>query len=352
LRPSPERPARPVAAILVILLAAGACRRDPRSTVAPTAAPAARPVTTVPVERSGGVGVTAVPAVVQARQRAALAARIPASVVELPLREGDPVTAGQVVARLDDTALRSALAAAQSSAKAADVDLARVEALLKKGAATPKEAEEARARAAGTAAAVAAAGDNLAYAVLRSPFDGVVASRPANVGDVVSPGTTLVAIEGRGGLEIRATVEADLASHLRIGSTLEAQVDGQRGAITATVRAVSASADPATHRFEIRADSPTAEGMRSGLFARLLIPSPSEVPRLLVPATAVFQRGGLNGLFVVQEGTARLRWVATGPTTGAKAEVRAGVEAAERVAVDPAGLTDGQPVTESAQEPR
>ena len=83
-----------------------------------------------------------------------------------------------------------------------------MEALLGKGAATPKEAEESRARAAATGAAVAAARDSLAYAVLRAPFDGVVASRPANVGDVVSPGTTLIEIEGSGGLEARATVEA------------------------------------------------------------------------------------------------------------------------------------------------
>ena len=45
------------------------------------------------------------------------------------------------------------------------------------------------------------------------------------------------------------------------------------------------------------------------LFARLLVPSAVGAPRLLVPSTAVFQRGGLNGLFVVAEGTARLRWV-------------------------------------------
>ena len=111
------------------------------------------------------------------------------------------MAAGAVVARLDDTALRSGLAAAEAAAKAADVDLARVEALLKKGAATPKEAEESRARAAATAAAVAAARDSLTYAVLRAPFEGTVASRPANVGDVVSPGTTLIEIEGSGGLE-------------------------------------------------------------------------------------------------------------------------------------------------------
>lgn len=344
---------RPLGAALIALaIGLAACGHDaPPPVPGRTAAPP-RAVTTAAVERSGGVGATAVPATVQARQRAALAARIPASVIELPLREGDRVTTGMVVARLDDAALRSALVAAEAASKAADVDLARVEALLKKSAATPKEAEESRARAAGTAAAVAAAKDSLAYAVLRAPFDGVVASRPTNVGDVVPPGTTVVEIEGRAGLEARATVEAHLVSQLRPGLTLDALVDGQPGPLTATVRAVSASGDPATHRFEIRADLPAATALRSGLFARLLVPSPNGAPRLLVPRSAVFQRGGLNGVFVVKEGTARLRWIATGPTAGASTEVRAGVDAGERVALDPAGLVDGQPVAEAASELR
>lgn len=306
-----------------------------------------RSIRTAVVERAGGSGSIAVPATVQGRQRAALAARIPASVVELPWREGAHVAAGAVVARLDDVALRSSLVAAEAAAKAADVDLGRVEALLKKGAATPKEADEGRARAAAAAAAVAAARDSLTYAVLRSPFEGTVASRPASVGDVVTPGTTLIEIEGGGGLEVRATVEGALVSQLRPGLVLEALVDGQIAPLTATLRAVSAAGDPATHRFEVRADLPAASGLRSGLFARLLVPSAAGPPRLLAPSGALFQRGGLTGVFVVAGGTARLRWVATGSTAGSSTEIRAGVDAGERLALDPHGLVDGQSVAET-----
>jgi membrane fusion protein (multidrug efflux system) len=333
----------------VVAMGLAACGREsPRPATRDLLAPA-RPVRTAVVERAGGTGSTAVPATVQARQRAALAARIPASVVALPWREGDRVSAGALLARLDDRALQSGLLAAESAAQAADVDLARMEALLKKGAATPKEAEESRARAAATVAAVAGARDSLAYAVLRAPFAGTVASRPANVGDVVTPGTTLIEIEGSGGLEVRATVEGGLVSRLRPGLAVEALVDGQPEPLTAMLRAVSASGDPATHRFEVRADLPAAPGLRSGLFARLLVPSPVGAPRLLVPSAAVFQRGGLNGLFVVAERTARLRWVAIGATERSLTEIRAGVDAGERVAVEPGGLVDGAPVSEASE---
>lgn len=339
---------RLVAAAAVVAMGLAACGREvPPPT--PRAPQPARTIRTAAVQRAGGTGSTAVPASVQARQRAALAARIPASVVALPWREGDHVPAGALLARLDDRALQSGLLAAESAAKAADADLTRVESLLKKGAATPKEAEESRARAAATAAAVAGARDSLAYAVLRAPFDGIVASRPANVGDVVTPGTALITIEGSGGLEVRATIEGSLVSGLRPGQAVGALVDGQPAPLTATLRAVSASGDPATHRFEVRADLPAAPGLRSGLFARLLVPSPAGAPRLLVPSSAVFRRGGLNGLFVVAEGTARLRWVAIGAAEGPTTEVRAGVDAGEHVAVEPAGLVDGAPVSEAAE---
>lgn len=308
-------------------------------------------VATAAVERVGGEGTMSVPAVVQARQRAALAARISASVVALPFREGDRVAAGAVVARLDDAALTSALQAAQAEARAADADLARMESLLAKGAVTPREADQSRARAAAAGAGVASAKDGIAYAVLRAPFEGTVAARPANVGDVVTAGETVVVIEGSEGFEALAAVDGDLLSHLRVGQTLHAVVDGQPAPLAATVRAVSPSGDPATHRFEMKAELKAATGLRSGLFARVLVPSPAGPPRLLVPTTALFERGGLNGVFVVKNGTVWLRWVAIGATAGASTEVRAGLEVGERVAATPAGLADGQPVTEATAGP-
>jgi hypothetical protein len=165
------------------------------------------------------------------------------------------------------------------------------------------------------------------------------------VGDVVAPGTTLVEIEGEGGFEVVAALEAARAASLRPGSEVKAAVDGV-GPVTARVRAVAPAGDPTTHRFEVRADLAAAPGLRSGLFGRLLVPAPEAEPRLVVPAAAVFQRGGLTGVFVVAEGRAWLRWIAAGARVGATLEVRAGLEAGERVALDPAGLVDGAPVAE------
>jgi RND family efflux transporter MFP subunit len=208
------------------------------------------------------------------------------------------------------------------------------------------------AAASGARAQLTAARDTLAYFVLRAPFAGRIAARRVNLGDVVSPGLPLVEIEGEDGLEVRATVEPALAATVRPGDRVKALVDGQPGPLLATITAMAPSGDPMTHRFELKADLPAASGLRAGLFARLLVPSAAVPSRLTVPMTALVERGGLTGLFVVAGGPARLRWVAAGAREGDVVEIRAGVDAGERVVLDPTGLEDGVAVRERPAEER
>lgn len=330
--------------LTIAALGAAACGRHEAPRAAEAPAGPARDVATASVVRSGGAGEVAVPGTVQARRRATLSARMPASVVELPYQEGQWVKAGTVVLRLDDQALRAAVAAAEAAVKAAQADLDRTRSLLDKGAATPRELEQMTAAASGAQAQLTAAKDGLSYSALRAPFDGRIAARRVNLGDVASPGMPLIEIEGEGGLELRATVESALAATLRPGTKLQAQVDGQAAPIAATVTAVAPAGDPTTHRFAVEADLPAAPGLRAGLFARLLVPGVVADPRLTVPAAAVFERGGLTGVFVATDGRARLRWIAAGAREGDTLEVRAGLEAGERVVLNPADLADGAPV--------
>jgi hypothetical protein len=129
-------------------------------------------------------------------------------------------------------------------------------------------------------------------------------------------------------------------------------VDGNATPLPATVTAVAPSGDPTTHRFEVKADLPSAAGLRAGLFARLVVPGVATDRRIEVPAAAAFERGGLTGVFVVSQGQARLRWVAAGERAGDRIEIRAGVAAGERVVVEPGGLVDGARVTQQAVEAR
>lgn len=340
--------ARALAALVAALsIAALACDRasPPSSASAAAASSTPRSVRTAVVEASAAPGAR-VAATVLARQRATLTSRLAATVEELPFDEGRSVRAGDLLVRLDDLALRSALAAADAAASSARSDRERMERLLERDAATPRETEAARARDAAAEAEVAAARDALRYAGLRAPFAGRIARRLVRQGDVVSPGQSLVEIEGEGGYELRASVDAAAAAAIVLGAALPVEIDGVSGSTVATVRAITPAGDPGTHRFELVADLGSVEGLRSGLYARLVLPAAAAgaTSELTIPAGAAFARGGLNGVFVVDHDVARLRWIAAGQREGDRLGVRAGLAAGERIVLDPAGLADGDAI--------
>jgi RND family efflux transporter MFP subunit len=328
----------------LVSISAAACHEQPREAARAALPAAPRPVK-VAVVSAGAAGGHAVPAGLRARDRATLSARVPASVRALPFREGEHVRAGAIVARLEDSALRSALAAAEAALASAQADEQRAQSLFAYGASTQREVEQAHVRAAAAQAAVQQAKEGLSYAVLRAPFAGVIAARPVHVGDVVSPGASVIVVEREGALEVWATLNATEAAGVTVGQELRAKVDGQPIALPVKVRSLSRAADPSTHRFEVRADLPEGKALRSGLFARLLLPSGGESTALpTVPQSALFARGGLTGVYVVDGAAARLRWIAVGQPSGDSVEVRAGLSTGEKVALDPAGLEDGAPV--------
>jgi RND family efflux transporter MFP subunit len=334
-----------------IALVTGACGKTPEASDKTAAGESGAPikVTAVEVRSTSESGGVEIPAAIESSRRAVLTSRLAASVVELNPREGDVVNAGAVLVRLEDTALRAALSAAEATDQAAARDLKRAETLLAKGAATRNEVENAATSAERTRSAVVAAREALSHASVRAPFTGRILRKLANAGDVVNPGQPLLEIEGAGGLEVVASVEGSIHDRLRVGQKIDVRLDGVEAPFAATIHDLAASADPSTHRFTLRADIAPAPGVRAGLFARILVSSPGGEPRVLVPSGAILRRGGLTGVYVVRDGHAWLRWIAPGDAFGDSIEVRAGLDAKERVALEPSRLHDGAPVSEDRQ---
>jgi RND family efflux transporter MFP subunit len=145
-------------------------------------------------------------------------------------------------------------------------------------------------------------------------------------------------------LELEADLPEGIASHVRQGDELAVRVDGVVGDITGTVREIAPAADPVTRTIRIKLELPLEEGLRSGQFARLQVPT-GEGESLSVPASAVVRRGQMEIVFVVVNRRAELRLVKTGGVNGESVEILAGLEAGETVVIEGAGqLADGQPV--------
>ncbi len=283
---------------------------------------------------------------------------------EVPVREGDRVKKGQVLARLDSRDLeaaveqaRAALAMAEASDENARVQYDRLVDLHSRGSVTDKNLEDANASARVAAASVRQAVANLAaaevtleYAVVRSPIRGWVTSRMVEAGDMAAPGAPMFHVEDLSRIKVTLQVPEGDVVGIAAGDPVELRIDVLDRTLNAEVDRVVPSGDPAsrTYRVQVVLDNRAGE-IKSGMFVRGKFQTGFR-EALLVPASALVHRGQLTGIFTVSEnGLARLRWVRVGRRSGdgSSAEILSGLSAGERyVPEPPVGLVDGATVQE------
>jgi RND family efflux transporter MFP subunit len=281
---------------------------------------------------------------VQPKLQAVLEAKVSGRITRLAVTLGQSVKQGDVLVDLATQEIQAKLDQANASFRQAELDFKRVSNLRKQDAATQAEVDTAQARYNVAKAAVAEAEALSGYARIVAPFDGVVARKLADEGDLAMPGKPLIELEGRAGLRLVADVPGLLAGHVLADAKLTVRVDTLTGAITCTVAEISPAADPASHTVRVKVDLPETPGLRSGQFGRLAVPV-GESAFLFVPPAALVRRGQLEILFVAADGKAQMRLVRTGKQTAQGVEILAGLEAGEGVVVEGAGtLRDGQPL--------
>jgi membrane fusion protein, multidrug efflux system len=274
--------------------------------------------------------------------RASISTRMAATVQKVLVSEGAKVKRGQLLVVLSADDVRAQLAAASTALSNAAVYERRISQLVANHAATPVELETAQAQRAQAEAALAATKANLGYTQLRAPFDGTVQARRVSAGDFVGPGQPLVDMEGAG-LELQATLSDDEAGEIRIGQGISFEVNEQHG--QAVVTALTPGGDSLSHRRTLRAKIISGiANLRSGTFARIAVPGAAAGKTTRVPQTALVQRGDLTGVFVADNGRARLRWLSVGEVLGPDVLVRAGLAGDEAVIDHPGTLRDEQPI--------
>jgi len=361
------RRARPVAgrfaatlpaAALVVALSGCGDARDAR----PHAAGEAIRVTTVRPLATPTAALV-LPARVTAGEEVTITARRAGSLTTLPRREGDSFRAGATLAVFDAPEARDAIRAARAALEAATLRAdqarrqeARMESLFVARVASQRERElaesdrrEAEAAYASAQAALAALTSDLA---IPAPFDGVVVRRMLDPGATVIPGQPIVAIRSRAPGEIVAAVPESELGRLTHGRFAYRVGDGPWQ--EATLARIDGMTDYATRtRFARFRPGHSGAPPVPGAFARVRIdaaPGPAggdttaRARTLSVPSRSLVHRGALSGVFVVEQGRAYLRWLRLGATDGERIEVLSGLDPAEEIAADPAGLADGRAV--------
>lgn len=281
---------------------------------------------------------------IQAKLHATLEAKVSGRIDKMPLLLGQAVKAGELVARLDAAEIKARMEQAEAALQQAERDWKRTSALFDQQAATRSDYDATDSRYRLAKAAVAEAQAMMGYVEILAPFAGVVTKKWADVGDLATPGKPLIGIEDPSMLQLEADVPDAIASRIQQNARLAIQVDSLKGELVGTVVEIAPTADPASRTFRVKLDLPPTAGLRSGQFARLIVPV-GESNSVRVPTSAVVVRGQLEILFVVTNQQAQLHLVKTGRTIGDEVEILAGLNSGESVVVGGADLlTDGQPV--------
>ena len=301
---------------------------------------------------------------VRALQTSDLASQMAGNIVEIRVQEGDRVHRGQVLAVIDGSQPRAAVdrataaeLAAQQQLVAADTDLALAESTLKRNQylyeqkiVSQQEFEEVKARdkadfarrdiaKAGLAQARAAlkqAMTSLDYTRIRAPFNGVVTHKKADSGTLASPGMPIFTVEDTRRYRLEVAVNENDVQYARAGEEVSIAVEALGDTeLKGKVVQILPAADPASRSFLIKIELPADARLRSGLFGRAQF-SRGEQQALLIPRSAVVERGQLQGVFVLdQNKVASLRFITVGRFSGSEIEVLSGLESGERFVANP-----------------
>jgi RND family efflux transporter MFP subunit len=295
---------------------------------------------------------------VRARNSSQIAARLPATVKAVMVREGDRVGRGKLLMTLEAAETRAgeagALAAveqarrgveeARTRKKLADVTFERYHKLFSEQAVTRQEldsrqadrdmAAQAMARAeAGLVQAsegARAAGTMAGYTRIIAPISGIVTAKAVDVGMTVFPGTPLLTVEEEGKYRLEAAAPESLLGKIKTGETVTVAMEGGGGAIQGKIAEVVPTSDPSSRTFVVKVDI-TVKGLRSGMYGKVLFPV-GKRRGLLIPMASVKESGALTSVWVVdKEKIARMRLVKTGRQMGDKVEVLSGLTAGENI---------------------
>jgi HlyD family secretion protein len=266
---------------------------------------------------------------------------------------GDHVKAGQLLAQVDESILRpqvDRLAASLEEAKAnaglARAEYGRAQGVEASGALSKEDIEKRRAAAVTADAEVKVAAAQLAeyearlsHTQVRAPVDGVVLTRAAEVGQIVTPGGTAMFRLARGSeVEMRALVaEQDLPT-LRIGQASDVYLTGVDKPFAGKVRLLGAIIDPQTRLGEVRIQLPPDPQLRPGAFARgEVVVGKGERP--VLPQTAVLSdEKGTYVLLVTATNQVERRNVHVSDTNARGLIIASGLTGDERVIMTAAGF--------------
>jgi len=299
---------------------------------------------------------------IQPERRADLRAEVSSVVLQVSKENGESVRRGDLLVRLDDTAIRDSLQSAEESVRAisqafdqAERQVQRLKTLQAQGMTSMQALEDAEVRRnnaqsdlVAARARVVSARQMMHRTEVRAPFDGVVSDRKVSAGDTAAAGKELVKVIDPRSMRFEGLVSADRMHELKVGQRVSFRVNGYpQNDFDGTIRRIDASANATTRQVEVIVSFNGAEMPKvAGLYAEGRIEAGS-AQMLTVPDSAVLRSGEATHVWRVKEQALQKISVQLGERDARRGDypVVSGLSAGDRVLRAPGStLVDGQKI--------
>ncbi len=261
-----------------------------------------------------------------ANEEVDIRAEVSGRITAINFREGDYVTRGAILLKINDADLRAQLGKVEANRKLAETNEARQKRLFEKEAISRQEYDIVQTNLTGVMADIENLKAQLDKTVIRAPFNGTIGLRHVSVGAYLSPASPIATLTNVNPAKIDFAIPAKYARAVRRGSVIRFSVEGSPARRTGTVYAVEPKVDPETRSLLLRAVSPNGDGaLVPGAFARIDVVLSSRGNAIVIPTQAIVPEQKGQKVFIVKNHKAESVPVQIGLRTDRTVEIKSGL---------------------------
>ena len=261
------------------------------------------PVETAPVVEQPVIDKFEAVGTIEAENAITVVSEIDAAVISLPFKEGDPISKGGLIAKLDDSQLKAEKQRAEALKDQAKASYDRVKSIVDQGAGAPQDLDDAAATLKVAEANLAYAKARLAKTIITAPFNGILGSRRVSPGAFIRGGQEITDLTQIEEIRVLFSVPERYLSKLKSNSEVTVSTTAYPGyELKGKINVIEPSLDPSTRSARVIAQVKNPGGrFRAGMSANISAVLAERQNALTIPNEAVFAEGDNFFVYVVKD---------------------------------------------------
>ncbi len=268
----------------------------------------------------------------RANESVTLVSEVSRRLVRIHVKEGSDIAAGDLLFKLDDSDLLAELGEIDARLKLAETNKNRVENLLPSKAVSQQELDNAHAALNILQAQRTIQSVQISKTEIRAPFAGRVGIRQVSEGAFVSPATPLIALQDVSRIKVDFPLPERYSGEVKSGQKFTFTIAGNGHVFEGAVTVLEPAIDAATRSLLVRGLCSAPQGLLPGGFAEVTLTLDGLAHGFMVPSQAIVPSPRGQGIYLIENGKAKLQPVEIGIRTDVQVQILRGLEEDDRVA--------------------